>query len=199
MTMPFTRIADVIFWITVLLVISVLGHQNQPGQQAFGVNSPHAHGSQPHGNQGQQHRQAAPSEVGHGGHGGHGANQQGVFDRSHVQDREHIKEHLDGVAKADTSTMTEQELQFHYFKMHDSDNNNKLDGCELIKSLIHWHESDGDEKKHKTQAEIEDENRLYNDDELAEMVDPILTQDDVNFDGCIDYPEYMAMLRNTVY
>lgn len=35
--------------------------------------------------------------------------------------------------------MTEQELQFHYFKMHDADNNNKLDGCELIKSLIHWH------------------------------------------------------------
>lgn len=39
----------------------------------------------------------------------------------------------------DTSKMTEQELQFHYFKMHDADNNNKLDGCELIKSLIHWH------------------------------------------------------------
>lgn len=41
----------------------------------------------------------------------------------------------------DTSKMSEQELQFHYFKMHDSDNNNKLDGCELIKSLIHWHGS----------------------------------------------------------
>lgn len=35
--------------------------------------------------------------------------------------------------------MSEPELQFHYFKMHDADNNNKLDGCELIKSLIHWH------------------------------------------------------------
>lgn len=39
----------------------------------------------------------------------------------------------------DTSKMSEPELQFHYFKMHDADNNNKLDGCELIKSLIHWH------------------------------------------------------------
>lgn len=39
----------------------------------------------------------------------------------------------------DTSKMSDQELQFHYFKMHDADNNNKLDGCELIKSLIHWH------------------------------------------------------------
>lgn len=39
----------------------------------------------------------------------------------------------------DTSNMSEQELQFHYFKMHDADNNNKLDGCELVKSLLHWH------------------------------------------------------------
>ena len=39
----------------------------------------------------------------------------------------------------DTSKMSQPELQFHYFKMHDNDNNNKLDGSELIKSLIHWH------------------------------------------------------------
>ena len=49
----------------------------------------------------------------------------------------HIQEHMD--VPIDTSKMSEQELQFHYFKMHDADNNNKLDGCELIKSLIHWH------------------------------------------------------------
>lgn len=49
----------------------------------------------------------------------------------------HIAEHL--AVPMDTSKMSEQELQFHYFKMHDADNNNKLDGCELIKSLIHWH------------------------------------------------------------
>ena len=49
----------------------------------------------------------------------------------------HIAEHV-GVP-VDTSKMSEQELQFHYFKMHDADNNNKLDGCELVKSLIHWH------------------------------------------------------------
>lgn len=52
-------------------------------------------------------------------------------------EKEHIAEHMD--VPIDTSKMTDQELQFHYFKMHDADNNNKLDGCELIKSLIHWH------------------------------------------------------------
>ena len=49
----------------------------------------------------------------------------------------HIGEHV-GVP-VDTTKMSEQELQFHYFKMHDADNNNKLDGCELVKSLVHWH------------------------------------------------------------
>ena len=48
-----------------------------------------------------------------------------------------MKDHME--VPIDTSNMSEQELQFHYFKMHDSDGNNKLDGCELVKSLIHWH------------------------------------------------------------
>lgn len=39
----------------------------------------------------------------------------------------------------DLSKMSEEELQFHYFKLHDNDDNNKLDGLELVKSLIHWH------------------------------------------------------------
>uniref|UniRef100_A0A1B0B5W3 Uncharacterized protein n=1 Tax=Glossina palpalis gambiensis TaxID=67801 RepID=A0A1B0B5W3_9MUSC len=36
----------------------------------------------------------------------------------------------------DTSKMPKAKLQFHYFKMPSFDNNNKLDGCELVKSLI---------------------------------------------------------------
>lgn len=63
-----------------------------------------------------------------------------LHDRNRIHDTEHIKEHLHGVVgEPDLSKMSEEELQFHYFKMHDNDNNNKLDGSELIKSLIHWH------------------------------------------------------------
>ena len=49
-----------------------------------------------------------------------------------------MKEHMD--VPIDTSNMSEQELQFHYFKMHDSDGNNKLgkyiskDCCKFIKT-----------------------------------------------------------------
>lgn len=72
--------------------------------------------------------------------------------------------------------MSEQELQFHYFKMHDSDNNNKLDGCELIKSLIHWH----DDK----------DTLIYKDDDLSATVDFVLNKMDTNGDGFINYDEY---------
>ena len=50
----------------------------------------------------------------------------------------HIKEHLDG--KVDpTANMTPEQLQFHYFNMHDLDHNGKLDGVELIKAITHFH------------------------------------------------------------
>ncbi|VDN19758.1 unnamed protein product [Gongylonema pulchrum] len=51
----------------------------------------------------------------------------------------HIKEHLDG--KVDpTANMTPEQLQFHYFNMHDVDRNGLLDGIELIKAITHFHD-----------------------------------------------------------
>jgi len=87
----------------------------------------------------------------------------------------------------DTSKMSEQELQFHYFKMHDADNNNKLDGCELIKSLIHWHE----QGHHDPNTPTPTGEKIFRDDELEQLIDPILKMDDSNRDGFIDYPEFV--------
>ena len=41
--------------------------------------------------------------------------------------------------------MTDQELQFHYFKLHDFDNNNLLDGLEIVKALTHAHDEAGEQ------------------------------------------------------
>ncbi|XP_013196399.1 multiple coagulation factor deficiency protein 2 homolog isoform X1 [Amyelois transitella] len=103
------------------------------------------------------------------------------------QERDHIQEHMD--VPIDTSKMSEQELQFHYFKMHDSDNNNKLDGCELIKSLIHWHEQGHKQQPQGGQAPVGE--KIFKDDELVNLIDPILNMDDHNRDGYIDYPEFI--------
>ncbi|XP_066142043.1 multiple coagulation factor deficiency protein 2 homolog isoform X4 [Euwallacea fornicatus] len=125
-----------------------------------------------------QYQQQQPS-----GHD-HGHGQRQIFNSGNIaHEKEHIQEHME--VPIDTSKMTEQELQFHYFKMHDADNNNKLDGCELIKSLIHWHEQGSKEK----QGQIEE--KIFKDEELINLIDPILNVDDGNKDGYIDYPEFI--------
>jgi len=46
-------------------------------------------------------------------------------------------EDLEGQIKKPTSEMSPEELQFHYFKVHDYNNDNRLDGIELISALTH--------------------------------------------------------------
>lgn len=136
-----------------------------------------------------QHVPVQGQHVQHGNQQAHGhahhPGQQRVLDAGNLaQERDHIAEHLD--VPMDTNKMSDQELQFHYFKMHDGDNNNKLDGCELIKSLIHWHEQ---ENKQPDAANAG--SKLFKDDELVALIDPILNTDDTNKDGFIDYPEFI--------
>jgi len=121
-------------------------------------------------------------------------------DKNTVQDRAHIQEHLQELIGdgQDLSKMSEDELQFHYFKLHDNDDNNKLDGLELVKSLLHWHI---EEHKHmntnqnqQTQPPHQgghETTKIFNDGELSAMIDPILEMDDANRDGFIDYPEFV--------
>lgn len=55
----------------------------------------------------------------------------------------HIMEHLEGVIEKPESEMSPQELQLHYFKMHDYDGNNLLDGLELATAISHVHKEVG--------------------------------------------------------
>ena len=141
--------------------------QGQPQQQQFQEQPQQQFQGQPHQGQHQQRRVIK--------------DKQGIS-----KEAEHMKEHIEHI---DTSKMTEQELQFHYFKMHDTDGNNKLDGLELVKSLIHWH----DEANHDPKSgQPKPEQKIFADDELQNMIDPILESDDKNKDGFIDYPEFIA-------
>ncbi|XP_065085898.1 multiple coagulation factor deficiency protein 2 homolog isoform X3 [Ochlerotatus camptorhynchus] len=121
-----------------------------------------------------------------GGHAPHHGQPQQVLNANIQNEKAHIAEHMD--VPIDTSKMSEQELQFHYFKMHDSDNNNKLDGCELIKSLIHWHE---ESKNQEQTGQPGHQDKIFSNDELSALIDPILSSDDHNQDGFIDYPEFV--------
>lgn len=131
----------------------------------------------------QQHHQQPPQ---HGAPQHHGQPQQVLNANNIQQEKAHIAEHMD--VPIDTSKMSEQELQFHYFKMHDSDNNNKLDGCELIKSLIHWH--DDAKHKHAEKNPKQPETTIYTDEQLENIVDSVMRMMDANTDGFVDYAEY---------
>ncbi|XP_070498469.1 lymphotoxin beta receptor inhibitor-like isoform X2 [Chironomus tepperi] len=151
------------------------GNVIQQQQQQQHIPQQHQQQQQVHQQQ-PQHQQ--PHHDDHGGHGGHG--QPVLHTGNLMQEKDHIAEHME--VPIDTSKMTEQELQFHYFKMHDADNNNKLDGCELIKSLIHWHENDG--KKELSEA--------YTDDQIENAIDSVINMMDKDKDGFITYSEFIS-------
>lgn len=100
------------------------------------------------------------------------------MDAKHVHDQEHLKDHLK--EQIDVSKMSEADQQFYYFKVHDSDNNDKLDGIELANAMAHYHDEESGESKEE-----------YTEGELSSMVDQILDEDDLNKDGYIDYPEFI--------
>ena len=51
--------------------------------------------------------------------------------------KEHVLEHLDGVINKPKDQMSVDEQNFYYFKLHDYDNNNVLDGLELVTAFAH--------------------------------------------------------------
>ncbi|MBN3284051.1 MCFD2 protein, partial [Polyodon spathula] len=92
-------------------------------------------------------------------------------------------EHLDGVIDKPESDMSPQELQLHYFKMHDYDGNDLLDGLELATAITHVHREEGGENSHQ-----------MNEEELVVLIDDVLRDDDKNNDGYIDYAEFAKSL-----
>ncbi|XP_016355985.1 multiple coagulation factor deficiency protein 2-like isoform X2 [Sinocyclocheilus anshuiensis] len=106
------------------------------------------------------------------------------LDRNMVQDKDHIMEHLEGVIEKPESDMTPQELQLHYFKMHDYDGNNLLDGLELATAITHVH-----------REERGDDGQPMREEDLINLIDDVLRDDDKNNDGYIDYAEFARSLE----
>lgn len=106
------------------------------------------------------------------------------FDKNMVQDQDHIMEHLEGVIDKPEKEMTAQELQLHYFKMHDYDGNNLLDGLELATAITHVHK----EERGANSAPMREE-------DLMSLIDDVLKDDDKNNDGYIDYAEFAKSLE----
>lgn len=106
-----------------------------------------------------------------------------AHDNLGVHDKDHMKEHLAGTT-VDFESLTEDQLRFHYFRVHDVEGDSRLDGLELLQSLLHFHS--------EAISIYGAQPRVFSDDELSLMVDPVLESDDKNQDGFIDYAEFEA-------
>ena len=125
------------------------------------------------------------------------------------EEKAHLSEELEErFGDMDVENMTEEERDFHYFRLHDFDQNNLLDGLEVFKALVHEHE-------HGSEEGGEDGGRepKQNFDDIVEMIDKVSTvcgskgdlymksafqvleQDDANKDGFLSYSEFAAGRR----
>lgn len=113
---------------------------------------------------------------------GHGHEGSRAF-HEHARDKDHIMKDMEGVVNKPESEMSQEELQFHYFKLHDSNNDNLLDGWELMFALNHDHNEASADKQ------------AMSDQEISDLLDPIFREDDKDQDGFISYAEFMASIK----
>ncbi|XP_003737023.2 multiple coagulation factor deficiency protein 2-like [Galendromus occidentalis] len=98
-----------------------------------------------------------------------------------VRDMDHIKEDLRHLIQfADDGVFTPQESIFYLLRMHDFDDNNHLDGLELMRAFGHAHGQDG---AHEAAGEVPVET-------LEELVDTTMKYDS-NGDGLLSYAEWV--------
>uniref|UniRef100_H2YV23 EF-hand domain-containing protein n=1 Tax=Ciona savignyi TaxID=51511 RepID=H2YV23_CIOSA len=112
------------------------------------------------------------------------------MDPSLDHNKAHLKEDLEGVIEKSPDEMNMNELQFHYFRQHDYDNDETLDGNEIVSSILHHAESSEDSAEHT-------DYRKFTDDQLATIIDDVLRYQDRNNDGKLDFHEYITPFQNT--
>ncbi|KAK9717579.1 EF-hand domain pair [Popillia japonica] len=118
-----------------------------------------------------------------------------------LHDKAHIQEHLEEVIdQPDLSKLSDEELEFYYFQLHDTDNNSKLDGLEILQAILHtthsnnYHEDDSETVDNEIES-VKDENDDL--DYYIELIDRVLAEDDKDQDGYLNYPEFVAGGRKT--
>ncbi|CAD5117539.1 DgyrCDS6302 [Dimorphilus gyrociliatus] len=112
-----------------------------------------------------------------------------------TEDFKHIRKHLEGIIdvnKHDIEKMSVPQVLFHYFKSHDFDDNNRLDGLELMEAMSHSIEST---MKLRLGDDFENVKDMQIRRRAIRLVDRILRDDDINGDGYIGYREFAKSTR----
>uniref|UniRef100_A0A182NKG5 EF-hand domain-containing protein n=1 Tax=Anopheles dirus TaxID=7168 RepID=A0A182NKG5_9DIPT len=123
----------------------------------------------------------------------------------HLQhEREHLEDDLKRlpIGEQSLTEMSEDEKNFYYFKLHDSDNNDNLDGLEMLHAATHRHSND-DERLHgidRTGAKhAADSDAPFLEDEefnhIIEVIDDFIEFADTDKNGLLNYPEYINAIN----
>lgn len=99
-------------------------------------------------------------------------------------DLHHIREDLKNLIELeDAGSITGEQLIFYAIRMHDFDNNNELDGLEIMQMIHHQHEVEGAVREAKEGP---------NEEEIINSVDRFLKRD-LNLDGFVSFPEWITV------
>ena len=87
-----------------------------------------------------------------------------------VEDKEHLKEDLEErFSKEAVENMTDEEKDYHYFRLHDFDKNDMLDGLEVLKAVNHVIEEDDSAEVNANAEDL----KVKQFDLLVEMIDKV--------------------------
>jgi len=92
--------------------------------------------------------------------------------------------------------MTPEEQNFYYFKLHDTNNDNRLDGLEVVAAFDHVHqEENANNATAEQQTSPPPHHERLADEELMRLVDDILKEEDLDRDGFISYEEFKRAIE----
>ncbi len=84
---------------------------------------------------------------------------------------------------------TDEQKEFYYFKLHDYDHNNKLDGLEITAAIRH------SEQEYIDSTDKDANYELLSEETLSGAVQETLKSDDTDNDGFISYFEFVTAQR----
>ncbi|XP_058826083.1 multiple coagulation factor deficiency protein 2 homolog [Topomyia yanbarensis] len=122
--------------------------------------------------------------------GGYSARSRKLDEHLHAQDN-HIQQDLKhlSIGEDELAKMSEEEKNFYFFKLHDSDNNDHLDGLEILHAATHH----ADGHVHKLDREDEPDST---ENSVIDVIDDFLAYADLDRNGLLTYPEYMTAINN---
>uniref|UniRef100_A0A182LV21 EF-hand domain-containing protein n=1 Tax=Anopheles culicifacies TaxID=139723 RepID=A0A182LV21_9DIPT len=122
----------------------------------------------------------------------------------HLQpEREHLEDDLKRlpIGEQSLTEMSEDEKNFYYFKLHDSDNNDNLDGLEMLHAATHHH-SKAEGQLHgmdRASKHTTDDRAPFLEDEefnhIIEVIDDFIEFADTDKNGLLNYPEYINAIN----